>query len=129
MTVYRGSCHCERVRFELEATLTELLVCDCSLCKKRNSQTVLVEQDALSITRGSDALTTYRWNTGVAKHHFCRSCGIYIYHETRTQPGRCAVNVNCIDSPDVPALPTRKIFGSALSVENAEAGDSECKTR
>lgn len=121
MTLYLGSCHCGRVRFEFEATLTEQLSCDCTLCRKRNARTALVERDAFRVTLGSEELTQYRWNTGVAAHHFCRHCGIYVYHDTRTQPERRAVNLHCVDSPPVPTLPVRKIFGSMLGLQTGNA--------
>ena len=35
MTKYKGSCHCDNVKFEIEAEIDHVRVCDCSICKKR----------------------------------------------------------------------------------------------
>jgi len=50
---------------------------------------------------GADKLTLYQWNTNVAEHYFCRVCGIYTHHRRRSEPSEYAVNVACLDGPDV----------------------------
>ncbi|MBW9139957.1 hypothetical protein JNB70_24930, partial [Rhizobium pusense] len=40
-------------------------------------------RDRLTITQGEDALTLYQFNTRVARHFFCKHCGIYPFHQTR----------------------------------------------
>lgn len=60
----------------------------------------------LKIVKGEENLTLYQWNTMVAKHYFCRSCGIYTHHQRRTDPGEFAVNVACLDGPD-PTVQTK----------------------
>lgn len=50
----------------------------------------------------------YRFNTGVAAHHFCRVCGIPTHHARRSTPGLLAVSMACLDgcSPfDLAELP------------------------
>ena len=50
-----------------------------------------------AITQGDDQLATYRFNTGVAEHHFCRNCGIYTHHKRRSNPNQLGVNVACLE--------------------------------
>jgi hypothetical protein len=60
------------------------------------------------LTQGEDKLATYRFNTGVAEHHFCTSCGIYTHHKRRSNPNELGVNVACLEgvSPfDFPEVP------------------------
>src|SRR5262245_59376799 len=116
MTRYSGSCHCGAVRFVVEAEPVEMTQCDCSLCRKKNALMIKVPLASLSLTAGEDQLATYRWNTGVARHHFCRTCGIYPFHRKRSEPDHYSVNVFCLDGFDVTALPTRLADGRSMSV-------------
>ncbi len=49
------------------------------------------------LTKGSDEVTTYRFNTRAAEHHFCRNCGIYTHHKRRSNPMELGVNAACLD--------------------------------
>jgi len=33
----------------------------------------------------------------VAKHHFCRNCGIHCFHQARSDPGMLAINAATLD--------------------------------
>ena len=43
------------------------------------------------------ALTTYRFNTGVAEHTFCSVCGIHSFYVPRSHPDGIDVNLRCLD--------------------------------
>ena len=94
-----GACHCGAVRFT--ATLTEGLAsarrCTCSICRMRGAVAVTSTPDDFTITEGADNLATYRFNTGIAEHHFCRICGIYTHHQRRSNPNQLGVNVACLE--------------------------------
>jgi len=94
-----GSCHCGAVKFI--ATLTEGFAsarrCTCSICRMRGAVAVTSTQDAFQITQGEDKIATYRFNTGVAEHHFCSVCGIYTHHKRRSNPNELGVNVACLE--------------------------------
>ncbi|EGP1829285.1 S-(hydroxymethyl)glutathione synthase, partial [Salmonella enterica] len=47
---------------------------------------------------GQDKLTEYRFNTGKAVHFFCSVCGIYTFHQRRSNPDQYGVNVACIEN-------------------------------
>jgi hypothetical protein len=93
-----GGCHCGGVRFV--APLPEELTprrCNCSICAMRGVVMIDVPVADLTVTRGADLLSVYTFNTGVAKHQFCRVCGIHCFHQTRSDPGKYGINVACID--------------------------------
>ncbi len=96
--------------------LVELTTCDCSLCVKRNAVMTKVPQSALRITQGEDLLATYEWNSRRAKHHFCRRCGIYVFHRKRAAPDHFGVNIFCLDGFDVNSLPIRATEGIGMTV-------------
>ena len=94
-----GECHCGAVQFTV--TLTEGFAsarrCSCSMCRMRGAVAVTSTPDAFRITQGEDKLATYRFNTGIAEHHFCSVCGIYTHHKRRSDPHELGVNVACLE--------------------------------
>jgi len=94
-----GSCHCGGVKFM--TTLTEGFAsarrCTCSICRMRGAVAVTSTLEQFRITQGEDKLATYRFNTGVAEHHFCSVCGIYTHHKRRSNPNELGVNVACLE--------------------------------
>ena len=116
-----GSCHCGAVRFQVEAEITELTSCDCSLCVKKNALMAKVHESALNITAGEEHLSLYRWNTGVARHYFCSRCGIYTFHRKRAAPDHFGINVFCLDGFDPSTIPVRATEGVCMSLEDPDA--------
>jgi hypothetical protein len=102
LVVHRGGCHCGRVRFEVDAPPTiEVLDCNCSICAKCGYLHLIVPRGRFRLLAGSDDLATYRFNTGAARHHFCRHCGIKSWYVPRSHPDRIDVNARCIDDASV----------------------------
>ncbi|HUA53368.1 MAG TPA: GFA family protein [Candidatus Sulfotelmatobacter sp.] len=102
METYEGGCHCGRVRFRVAVDLavTEIGECNCSMCVKKGILHLAVPRERLEILSGADALTTYTFNTGTAKHTFCRHCGIHPFYHPRTDPENYSVNARCLDAYD-----------------------------
>ena len=94
-----GACHCGTVRFRVRLTdgLKTARRCTCSYCRMRGAVAVSAQLNGLTVTAGADALSTYEFNTGAAKHHFCSKCGIYTHHQRRSNPGQYGVNAACLD--------------------------------
>src|SRR5947207_12271091 len=80
-----GACHCGGVRFTARLTdgLRSARRCTCSYCRMRGAIAVSADLDGINITRGSELLTLYQFNTNTAKHYFCSRCGIYTHHQRR----------------------------------------------
>ena len=93
-----GSCHCGAVQFiaELPQGLASARRCTCSICRMRGAIAVTGSLDGFTILQGADKLATYRFNTQVAEHHFCKDCGIYTHHKRRSNPNELGVNVACL---------------------------------
>ncbi len=121
MNVFAGSCHCGAVRFRVESKIEELTTCDCSLCVRRNAAMAKVPEHALTVLNGEDMLTLYEWNTRVAKHYFCRRCGIYVFHRKRAAPDRYGVNVFCLEGFDAASVPVRATEGGNMTIEDPAA--------
>lgn len=95
---HRGGCHCGAVRFEVEAPQRIVATqCNCSICSQTGFLHLIVAASKFRIVAGEDRLTTYRFNTGTARHTFCSICGIKPFYVPRSNPDGWSVNVNCID--------------------------------
>jgi hypothetical protein len=100
-----GGCNCGAVRFEaLCADMVEAEDCNCSICAKAGFLHVIVPTSAFRLIAGEAALETYRWNSGVALHRFCRVCGIKSFYIPRSNPDGVDVNARSFDDADRPTL-------------------------
>ncbi|ALL65324.1 Gfa-like protein [Paraburkholderia caribensis MBA4] len=114
---HHGSCHCGAVKFTVETPVTPAVRCNCSLCRRKGAlMSPFFAAGALKIESGADSLTLYQFNTQVAKHYFCKQCGIYPFHQTRKDPNLWRVNIGCLDDVDPYALESSVADGKSLSV-------------
>lgn len=58
---------------------------------------LIVTKDAFELLSGASDLATYTFNTHVAKHTFCRVCGVHPFYTPRSHPDGVDVNVCCLD--------------------------------
>lgn len=93
-----GACHCGavRLRVRLSHGFDDRHRCTCSLCRMRGAVVVSARLADLTILAGADNLTLYQFNTRIAKHWFCKTCGIYTHHQRRSNPQEYGVNVACL---------------------------------
>jgi hypothetical protein len=116
-----GGCHCGRVYFDVAAT-TEIdaTECNCSMCGKLGYLHLVVPKSRFRLLHGQDALTTYTFNTGVAKHLFCKVCGIKSFYVPRSHPDGYSVSARALDAGTV-----RKMVVAPFDGANWEAHISE----
>ena len=131
MVVHRGGCHCGSVRFEVTAP-ADLIVseCNCSICSKSGYLGLTVPARYFRLLEPRDdsgaltALTTYRFNTGNAKHTFCPVCGIKSFYYPRSHPDGVNVNARCLDPGTVASFEVVPVDGrnwEALYTDGVEA--------
>ena len=101
--IIKGSCHCEAVKLVVELTdgVGEIRRCNCSLCHKKGAVMASVKLEKLFVTEGEEHLSLYQWNTKVAKHYFCKKCGIYTHHQRRSAPDEFAFNIACFSELEI----------------------------
>lgn len=104
MQTYAGQCHCGAVKFEIDTDLDKAGQCNCSICLRRNAYMHRVSQDRFRLLSSEDALQLYQFNTGTAKHYFCKTCGIYPFHHPRVAPDQITVNIFCLEGIDRDSL-------------------------
>lgn len=99
LVTHRGGCHCGRVRFEVDAPpRLEVQLCNCSICSMTSYLHLIVPASRFRLLSGGDDLATYRFNTMVARHYFCRICGIKSFYVPRSNPDGISVNARCLDA-------------------------------
>ena len=105
MVTHGGGCHCGRVRFEVQAP-ANLAVdeCNCSICSKSGYLHLIVPSARFTLVQGDDDLHCYTFNTGAAKHYFCRHCGVKSFYIPRSNPDGYSVNARCLDTDRVASM-------------------------
>ena len=99
LVTHRGGCHCGAVAFEVMAPARVTVSdCNCSICRMSGYLHLIVPQERLRLLRGEEALTAYAFNTGTARHLFCRHCGVKSFYVPRSNPDGYSVNLRCLDA-------------------------------
>ena len=95
---HSGGCHCGAVRYHTELDLSQPVIsCNCSMCARTAFLHLIVPGADFRLVQGAEALATYTFNTGVARHLFCRSCGVKSFYVPRSNPDGFSVNLRCLD--------------------------------
>jgi len=94
----QGGCHCGAVAWE--ADLPDEIVadeCNCSACYAVGFIHVIIPRSDFRLLSGRDNLAEYTFNTGVAKHWFCKTCGVKSFYVPRSHPDGYSLNLRCMD--------------------------------
>jgi hypothetical protein len=111
LTTMEGGCHCGCVRFRVTADLASVVDCNCSICTKKGILHLIVPPERFELVSGKDDLTTYEFNTKIAKHTFCRHCGIHPFYVPRSDPDKIDINARCLDDIDLAKLAPKPFDG------------------
>jgi hypothetical protein len=99
------------VAFEASGTIEDLEECNCSICTKKGYVHWFVSRESFRLLTPADALATYRFNTGVAQHHFCPTCGVASFYVPRSDPDKIDVNVRCLEGVDLAKFRLKQFDG------------------
>ncbi|MCC2655605.1 MAG: hypothetical protein K0Q76_713 [Panacagrimonas sp.] len=95
---HHGGCHCGAVRFRfLAPSRVRVQHCNCSMCSMTGFQHLIVPGARFTLLTDPAGIGTYTFNTGTARHLFCRTCGIKSYYVPRSNPDGFSVNLRCVD--------------------------------
>ena len=119
-----GSCHCGKVAFEISAEIPATLTrCTCSFYAKRGTLYAYFEPAQFRLTTPEADNATYRWNSKMAAHNFCPSCGCGTFSDSPDfkpdgswdgKTRRIGVNARLFDNFDAAAAPVQVIDGKNL---------------
>ena len=114
---YSGHCHCGGIKFSYDGDeITSGLRCTCSVCSRKGAimSAEAIPAQALTIEADASNLGLYQFDSKIAKHYFCKTCGIYTHNETLRAPGHLRVNLGCIDEIDTASLDVAIFDGKNL---------------
>lgn len=122
MASHSGGCHCGRVRFEVSApSRPGVYECNCSMCSKSGYLHLIVPKSRFRLLQGEKFLTTYTFNTQVARHLFCSVCGVKSFYVPRSHPDGYSVNARCLDPGTVESLTIEPVNGREWEKQYPEA--------
>jgi hypothetical protein len=104
--MYKGSCHCGEITFDVDGDLQQVVECNCSHCSRKGYLLWFVARDKLQLKTPESKLATYTFNKHVIRHHFCPTCGCapFGFGTGPTGAPTAAVNVRCLTDVDLSAL-------------------------
>ncbi len=114
--LYKGSCHCGRVAYEVEGEIGAVAACNCSICSRKGSLLWFVPRASLRLTTPEGDASEYLFNKHLIHHRFCPVCGIHPYAVGTDPKGRemAAINVRCLEGVDLSALEVKSFDGRSL---------------
>jgi hypothetical protein len=98
---YSGGCHCQHIRFNLNLEKliesTTIIACNCSMCEKTGFLHLIIPKVQFQLLSDWNKLRNYQFNKKIAKHYFCKNCGIKSFYQPRSHPDCWSINVRCLD--------------------------------
>ncbi len=96
---YKGSCHCQKVRFEVTTDLASVITCNCSMCSRAGTQLNFVPKEQFKLESGEEALSNYHFNKNIVDHFFCKFCGIKPFAQGKGKDGKemVGINIRCLE--------------------------------
>ncbi len=108
----KGGCHCGAVQWEAE-TDDDIVIdeCNCSMCAAVGFLHLIVPKSRFRLIKGDKQLTEYTFNTRVAKHLFCSTCGVKSFYVPRSNPDGYSLNLRCMDRDQFSSITIRPFDG------------------
>jgi hypothetical protein len=99
--MYRGSCLCGAVTFQVEGELGDAYYCHCSRCRKASgsafASNARIAPEQFKLLTGHDVLRSYYNQATGLTRKFCGECGSPIVSE-RTEPRMLAIRLGTLDT-------------------------------
>lgn len=108
----KGGCHCGAITWEAE-TDDDVVIdeCNCSMCQSIGFLHLIIPKSKFRLLSGEEHITTYTFNTGVAKHLFCKVCGVKSFYVPRSNPDGYSLNLRCMDRTQFASIEIRPFDG------------------
>lgn len=111
-----GSCHCGRVKFEVDMDLKEAITCNCSICHRKGTVLSFVPDSQFKLISGEQNLTDYQFGKKTIHHTFCKTCGVTAFASGSLPDGTRmkAINLRCVDNVDLDTIKLHPFDGRSL---------------
>ncbi|KAJ1645908.1 hypothetical protein J3B02_005038 [Coemansia erecta] len=102
LATHQGHCHCKAVQWEIQAPRKlSIDECNCSICDLNGFQHIIVPKSRFTLKTGKNNITTYTFNSHIAQHYFCKTCGIESFYIPRSNPDGYSINFRCLERENV----------------------------
>ena len=116
---HHGRCHCKEITFEFESPeAVTVYRCNCSICEMTGFLHLIIPISDFTLLSGTPS--TYTFNTHIARHDFCPTCGIKSFYTPRSNPDGVSINFRCVDRSTFTDVETRDFDGQNWE-DNADA--------
>lgn len=99
--MYSGQCLCGEVKVEVRGSITDIIHCHCSLCRKSSGTAYATNGFVLSaefsLVQGKELLNAFSLKQGRLRH-FCSRCGSPVYSSNAADPSRIRIRLGILDS-------------------------------
>lgn len=114
--LYKGSCHCGHIAFEVEANIEQLIDCNCSYCSRKGGLLFFVNREQLKMLTPEKDMARYTFNKHMINHHFCPKCGISPlgFGSDRNGVQKAAINARCLEGVDLTQFRIMHVDGRSL---------------
>lgn len=115
-TTHKGGCHCGAVRFQVNADISNVIACNCSICSKTGYWLTFAPANELTLESGKEALNDYQFGKKNIHHVFCKICGIRPFGYGNGPDGKetYAINVRCLDDINLETIQPKPFNGKDL---------------
>lgn len=113
---YTGGCHCTKIRFEVEATIENLVACNCSMCGKKGHLLFFVPENQFKLTSSAETVADYQFGKKTIHHNFCSNCGVSPFGSGTMPDGTKmkSINARCIDDLDISKFSVHNYDGASI---------------
>ncbi|WP_375740859.1 GFA family protein [Pseudomonas boanensis] len=99
--LHSGGCHCGQLRYAVDAPLSDVAHCHCSICRRTTGGIVT--------TWVTVPLASFRWTAGMPAEYassascvryFCAHCGCHLALFTQLSPDTMDLTIATLDQPE-----------------------------
>jgi len=96
-----ASCHCGKIKLEIDIAPDEVTDCNCSICRRYGTLWAYYQWTQVRLA-ADGATDTYQWDDKAITFHRCSDCGCVVCWDSAQHPrqGRMGVNARLL-KPDV----------------------------
>lgn len=112
--MFKGSCHCKKIKFELNLAPAHLTECNCSICHRIGAIWAHADKSDIKIICDENDLINYLWGDKSIKFCSCKQCGCITHWKSvdAEQSTRMAVNTRMVGRSEIKNIKVRHFDGA-----------------
>lgn len=109
-----ATCHCGKVRIEVDEKPGSLTECNCSICHRYGAMWAYYTRRQARVISTPQLMTAYLWNDRVIEFYHCNNCGCLTHYEDveKNPDSRLAVNARMMTPGELAGIRIRKFDGA-----------------